>query len=73
MRWVVYAFSFYLVLCYLGAIYLVVRLYSGKRLRVLVSGRQTRLTARSEVVKPTSAQSPAAESTSPDARDAKAA
>lgn len=73
MRWMVYAFSFYLVLCYLGAIYLAVRLYSGKWLRVLVPGRQTRLAASPEAVEPTPVQSPAAESTPPDARDAKAA
>ena len=38
MTWLIYVFAAYLTACYLWAIYLAVRLYTGKRLRVLLFG-----------------------------------
>ncbi len=38
MTWLLYVFGVYLAACYLWAMYLAVRLYTGKRLRVLLFG-----------------------------------
>lgn len=40
MSWLLYLFIAYLAVCYLWATYLVVRLYTGKRLRVLFLGKR---------------------------------
>jgi len=38
MSWLLYLFGAYLIACYAWAIYLSIRLYTGKRLRVVVFG-----------------------------------
>ncbi|MCC6682967.1 MAG: hypothetical protein IT445_18870 [Phycisphaeraceae bacterium] len=42
MTWLLYVFGVYLAACYGWAIYLAVRLYTGKRLRVLLFGGRGR-------------------------------